>query len=109
MQSALLPGRGTGVGPRLLDYHLVAAALMTAETIDTSSAAGELVFHIFGALARFERRLIKEHTREGVAAAKKRGSKLGRRASLTPSQATHARELIEAGKSQREVARCGAL
>ena len=37
--------------------------------IDTSSAAGELVFHVFGAIAHFERRLISERTREGLAAA----------------------------------------
>ncbi len=38
------------------------------EKIDTSSAAGELVFHVFGAIAHFERRLISERTRDGVAA-----------------------------------------
>ena len=43
------------------------------ERIDTSSAAGELVFHVFGAIAHFERRLISERTREGLAAARRRG------------------------------------
>ena len=48
------------------------------EKLDTSSAAGELVFHVFGAIAHFERRLISERTRDGIAAARKRGKKPGR-------------------------------
>ena len=42
--------------------------LSLEERIDTSSAAGELVFHVFGAIAHFERRLIAERTRDGIAA-----------------------------------------
>ncbi len=48
------------------------------ERIDTTSAAGELVFHVFGALAQFERRLIAERTRDGLAAARARGARPGR-------------------------------
>ena len=48
------------------------------ERIDTTSAAGELVFHVFGAIAHFERRLISERTRDGIAAAKRRGKRPGR-------------------------------
>lgn len=48
------------------------------EKLDTSSAAGELVFHVFGAIAHFERRLISERTRDGIAAARKRGKQPGR-------------------------------
>ena len=48
------------------------------EQIDTTSAAGELVFHVFGSIAHFERRLIAERTRDGIAAARKRGKKPGR-------------------------------
>ncbi len=48
------------------------------EKLDTSSAAGELVFHVFGAIAHFERRLISERTRDGIAAARKRGKNPGR-------------------------------
>ncbi len=74
------------------------------EKIDTSSAAGELVFHVFGAIAHFERRLISERTRDGVAAAKAKGKRPGRqpldqakvdaamtliRASTSPAQAAH--------------------
>lgn len=46
--------------------------------IDTTSASGELVFNIFSALAQFERRLIQERTRAGLAAARARGRKGGR-------------------------------
>ena len=48
------------------------------ENIDTSSATGQLVFHIFGALAEFERNLITERTMAGLAAARTRGRKGGR-------------------------------
>jgi DNA invertase Pin-like site-specific DNA recombinase len=47
--------------------------------IDTTTASGELVFHIFSALAQFERRLIQERTRAGLAAARARGRHGGRR------------------------------
>jgi DNA invertase Pin-like site-specific DNA recombinase len=48
--------------------------------IDTTTASGELVFHIFSALAQFERRLIQERTQAGLAAARARGRRGGRRA-----------------------------
>src|SRR5262247_602264 len=48
--------------------------------LDTTTATGELVFHIFSALAQFERRLIQERTRAGLAAARVRGKHGGRRA-----------------------------
>lgn len=47
--------------------------------IDTTTASGELVFNIFSALAQFERRLIQERTQAGLAAARARGRKGGRR------------------------------
>jgi DNA invertase Pin-like site-specific DNA recombinase len=53
------------------------------ERIDTSSATGKLVFHIFGALAEFERNLIKERTLAGLSAARARG-RLGGRPRLNP-------------------------
>lgn len=46
--------------------------------IDTTSASGELIFNIFSALAQFERRLIQERTKAGLAAARARGRKGGR-------------------------------
>lgn len=47
--------------------------------IDTTSASGEPIFHIFSALAQFERRLIQERTKAGLSAARARGRKGGRR------------------------------
>ena len=48
------------------------------ETIDTTTAAGELFFHVFGALAQFERSIIRERTNAGLKAALARGRKGGR-------------------------------
>lgn len=55
------------------------------ENIDTTTAGGKLVFHIFGALAEFEHTLIKERTHAGLAAARARGRKGGRKPKLTNS------------------------
>lgn len=48
------------------------------ESLDTSSSSGKLIFHIFGALAEFERNLIRERTQAGLQAARARGRKGGR-------------------------------
>jgi DNA invertase Pin-like site-specific DNA recombinase len=48
------------------------------ETIDTGTSTGKLIFHLFGALAEFERNLIKERTLAGLSAARARGKKGGR-------------------------------
>ena len=66
------------------------------ERLDTSSAAGELVFHVFGAIAHFERRLISERTRDGIAAARKRGRTPGR-PPLDPETVSAAQKLIDSG------------
>jgi DNA invertase Pin-like site-specific DNA recombinase len=60
-----------------LQQQNIAFKSMT-ENIDTSTATGQLVFHIFGALAEFERNLIKERTMAGLEAARARGRKGGR-------------------------------
>ena len=72
--------------------------------IDTTTNSGKLVFHIMGALAEFERTLIRERTRAGMKAAKKRGKHVGRPRALSPAQVQHMYELLAAGKTQREVA-----
>jgi len=69
--------------------------------IDTTSAAGKLVFHIMGALAEFERSLIAERTRAGMAAARLRGKHVGRPRRLTVQQIAHARELIDSGRESK--------
>jgi DNA invertase Pin-like site-specific DNA recombinase len=63
------------------------------EAIDTTTATGELVFHIFGALAQFERRLIQERTQAGLAAARARGKKGGRPKALDAKKAALAQKL----------------
>jgi DNA invertase Pin-like site-specific DNA recombinase len=56
------------------------------ESIDTTTPGGKLVFHIFGALAEFERNVIRERTYAGLAAARARGRKGGRRKNLGEKQ-----------------------
>ena len=56
------------------------------ENIDTTTGTGRLVFHIFSALAEFERDLIRERTNAGLKAAKARGRVGGRPLRLKPSQ-----------------------
>lgn len=56
------------------------------ESIDTSTSGGKLIFHMFGALAEFERNLIRERTLAGLAAARARGKQGGRPKSLSPEQ-----------------------
>jgi DNA invertase Pin-like site-specific DNA recombinase len=75
------------------------------EAIDTSTPGGRLVFHIFGSIAEFERAIIRERTKAGVAAAKARGRAGGRPAKLTGERADHARNLLAAGSSVSSVAR----
>ena len=72
-------------------------ALLSLEVkIDTSSAAGELVFHVFGAIVHFERRLIAERTKDGIAAARANGKLPGRRL-LDPDKATSTLKLVASG------------
>lgn len=80
------------------------ALLSLEEKIDTSSAAGELIFHVFGSIAHLERRLIAERTKDGVAAARAKGKLPGRRP-LDPEMASAALKLVEAGVSPTEAAR----
>lgn len=65
-----------------------------AEKIETGSAAGKLVFHVFAALAEFERNLIRERTRAGLAAARARGRTGGRKPKLGEKQVKEIRALL---------------
>jgi DNA invertase Pin-like site-specific DNA recombinase len=73
------------------------------EKIDTSSAAGELIFHVFGAIAHFERRLISERTKDGIVAARERGRHAGRRP-VDPDKVRAALALVGAGLSPTQAA-----
>lgn len=74
------------------------------ETINTTTANGELIFHLFASMAQFERSLIVERTQAGLVAAKKRGTRLGRPPALTTAQIKHAKKLIESGERPSVVA-----
>jgi DNA invertase Pin-like site-specific DNA recombinase len=63
------------------------------ENIDTTTSGGKLVFHIFGALAEFERDIIRERTRAGLTAARARGRRGGRPKALNPKAAQQAQTL----------------
>jgi DNA invertase Pin-like site-specific DNA recombinase len=80
------------------------ALLSLEEKIDTSSAAGELIFHVFGAIAHFERRLISERMKDGTAAARAKGRKPGRQPH-DMSRIDAALALIEAHTSPAEAAK----
>lgn len=75
------------------------------EGIDTSSNVGEIVFRLMSVFSDFERNVIVERTRAGLAAARARGVKLGRRPKLSPSQIAAARDLIDSGEKAGAVAR----
>lgn len=64
------------------------------EKIETGSAVGKLIFHVFAALAEFERNLIRERVKAGLAAARARGRKGGRKRKLTPADVRMARAML---------------
>lgn len=74
---------GRGIGFRSL-----------TEAIDTTTSGGKLVFHIFAALAEFERSIIRERTVAGLASAKARGRLGGRPPALTSEDLAHARAML---------------
>jgi DNA invertase Pin-like site-specific DNA recombinase len=87
----LLRGRGAGF-------------CSLTDGIDTTTASGKLVFHIMGALAEFERELIRERTKAGMLAAKERGTKLGRPRKLTKDQVAQAYALHKSGQTLTAIA-----
>jgi len=64
------------------------------EKIDTTSATGRLTFHVFAALAEFERNIIRERTKAGLDAARARGRKGGRKPALNDKQVREIRALL---------------
>jgi DNA invertase Pin-like site-specific DNA recombinase len=65
------------------------------DPVDTTSPGGMLVFHIFGALAEFERNLIRERTKVGLAAARARGKKGGGRRAFNEEQVRRLYQLYD--------------
>jgi DNA invertase Pin-like site-specific DNA recombinase len=75
------------------------------ENIDTTTSGGKLIFHIFGALAEFERNLIRERTQAGLTAARERGRKGGRPKALTVQRRSIAQELYDTGHPIMDICR----
>ena len=73
--------------------------------LDTTSDFAEIIFAILGVAAKLERWRILERTARGRADAKEKGVKFGRKPTLTPHQQKEARARIDAGETQRSVAR----
>lgn len=87
-----LKGRGIGL-------------VSLTDAIDTSSPGGMLVFHMLGAIAEFERALIRERTVAGLAEARRKGRRGGRPRLLSKKDATAARALLSDGTlSSKEIA-----
>jgi len=70
----------SGLGKQGIEFRSL------TESIDTSSSGGKLLFHMIAALAEFERSLISERTKAGMAAAKLRGKHVGRPRRIRPSE-----------------------
>jgi DNA invertase Pin-like site-specific DNA recombinase len=79
----------TGLNNRHIGFKSI------TENIDTTTSGGKLIFHIFGALAEFERDVIRERTQAGLHAARARGRKGGRPKALTPRKAQQALTLYD--------------
>lgn len=92
---SLLSGlEGRRISVRLLDLGA-----------DTSSAAGRLVVQLLAAVAQWERGVMLERTKAGLAAARRAGRHPGRRKSLTPFQRDEARRMAAEGRSLRDIGR----
>ena len=70
-----------------------------------SSPMSDLLLNMLGAVAEFERSLIRERQQEGIELAKKRGVYKGRKPALTPARAKEAKERAEAGESKTAIAK----
>ena len=75
-----------------------------AEDVDTTTPTGRLIFHVFGSIAEFERERIVERTKEGLAAARRRGRAGGRPAVLTSEQRAEVRRMRDEGRRTSEIA-----
>lgn len=68
------------------------------EAIDTNTASGRMLMHVIGAMAEFERSIIRERSIAGQAAARERGAKFGRPRALTPAQEAQVQKRYATGK-----------
>ena len=84
--------KGRGVGLKVLTGEGAA--------IDTMRPEGRLIFGVFAAFSEFERELIRERTKPGMRAARRRGKRVGRPCTLTPEKLDMAHRLLAEGKGQ---------
>ena len=75
------------------------------QSIDTSTPAGRLLFHVLGSIAEFERDLIRERTVAGMAAARRRGKRFGQPRKLRGVTDLRLEQLLASGRSLRSIAR----
>lgn len=90
-----------------LAHHGVSLKCLTGMDFDLSSPQGKLIFTMLSGISEFERALIAERTRSGLAAARARGKRLGRQTGDTPVQTRHRRaihDLRASGYSIRAIA-----
>jgi len=77
-----------------------------SESIDTGTSGGRLLFHLLAAMAEFERSLVSERTRAGMAAARARGSRIGRKPAMSPEQLAEATSaFVDDGISLEDLAK----
>lgn len=88
---------------QLLDEHGIGLRSLT-EQLDTTTAGGKLGFHVFAALAQFERDLIRERTHAGLAAARAQGRVGGRPTVMTPERVTAAAQMRTDGMALVRIA-----
>ena len=88
--------KGRGVGLKILTGEGAA--------VDTTHAQGRMIFGILAVMAEFERELMSERTVAGMAAAKRRGVRVGRPPKLTDYQRREAASMLDAGKARSDVA-----
>ena len=86
MEAEKLRGRG-------IEFQIVTL------NVDTATPSGELIYTVMAAFAQFERQNLIKRTREGMAAAKKRGQHIGRPYKLSEEDVTHAYHEIKAGRA----------
>jgi len=75
------------------------------EQMDTATPQGEFLFHVFGALAQFERSLIQERVQAGLAAARRRGRRGGRPMAIDPEKLAAVTSALDGGASKAAVCR----
>jgi DNA invertase Pin-like site-specific DNA recombinase len=80
-----------------------------AEQMDTTTPQGEFLFHVFGALAQFERSLIQERVQAGLAAARRRGRRGGRPAAVDAEKLAAVIVALDAGATKAAVCRTFAI